>query len=145
MIKASQYFTLEYDGNSLGRLKSMNLKINGKEIQTSNFNTAVSNEYLKGRNDVTIDFTSIYDQGNAALDDVLDALLVYSDGTNISLKPLNSVSGDISYSCTGFPVNAGYDFNDDDKPEISATFRITSLIKSTDGSGFPYVFPYILS
>lgn len=144
-VKVSQYFTLYFDGQSLGKLKSMSLKIDGKEIQTSNFNTTITNEYLKGRNDVMIEFTSIYDQANASVDDAVDDLLSNLDGIDISLQPYTPDTGDITYTCQGFPINANWDFNDDDRPEISSSFRINSLIKGTDGSGLPFTIPFIIS
>jgi hypothetical protein len=126
-------------------MTKMSLKIDGNEIHTSNFNTSVASEYLKGRNDVVVEFTSIYDQANAYVDDVIDDMLVNEDVKDIELAPLSSVTGDISYTCSGFPVSIDWDFNDDDKPEINASFRINSLFKGTDGSGIPLVIPFIIS
>ena len=144
-VKVSQYFILSFDGNNLGRLKSMNLKIEGNVIETSNFNTAVTTAAMKGRNNVTIDVVCIYDQANEYVEDVVDNLLMNIEGNDISLEPLNSASGDISYTCTGFPMSANWDYNDDDRPEISATFIINSLFKGTDGSGIPLIIPFTIS
>lgn len=133
-IKKSQYFTLKYDGQALGKIVSMTLSIDGNEIPISSFDTGVFNEYLKGRNDVTMDVSCLYDQEDTTgVGNMVDDLIANAADASLSIGPsATAATGDITYSGVGFPLNISVDFNDDDRPEISGSFRINgALTKST--------------
>lgn len=132
-IKKSQYFTLTYDGQALGKIINMTLNIDGNEIAISSFDTNIFNEYLVGRKDVTMDVTCLYDQADTTgVGNMVDDLLANAADATMSIGPASAVAGDITYSGSGFPINASIDFNDDDRPEISASLRINgTLTKST--------------
>lgn len=132
-VKKSQYFTLTYDAVDLGKIISMTLNIDGNEIPISSFDTSIFNEYLKGRNDVTMDVTCLYDQADTTgVGNMVDDLLANAADATISIGPKSGAAGDITYSGSGFPLNASFDFNDDDRPEVSGSFRINgTFTKST--------------
>ena len=129
----SQYFTLEYSGTSLGKIKNIGLNIDGKEINVSNFDSGVFEEFLKGRNNVTMDVTCIYDQTDTtAQGAVIDDLLANAVDDTIAFAPASGASGDITYSGSGFPKNAAISGDDDEAVEVTYTFRINgTLTKST--------------
>jgi len=130
----AQYFTLKYGEVALGKIKNIGLNIDGKEINVSNFDSGVFEEYLKGRNNVTMDVTCIYDQTDTTgQGNVMDDLLANAADDTLYFGPSGTpAAGDITYSGSGFPKDAKITGDDDEVVEITYTFRINgTLNKST--------------
>lgn len=130
----SQYFTLKYSSVALGKIKNISMNIDGKEINVSNFDSGVFEEYLKGRNNVTMSVTCIQDQADTTgQGNVVDDLLANAADDTISFGPsATAAAGDITYSGSGFPKSAQISGQDDEAVEITYDFRINgTLTKST--------------
>jgi len=132
-VQKGQYFSLSYDGTALGMITDITLNVDGNEINTSNFDSGVFEEYLKGRNNVTMDVTTRYDQEDTSgIGAVMDDQVANASDKAIVFGPPTPAAGDLTYTGNGFPKSFSISATDDDVAEFTASFRINgTLTKAT--------------
>ena len=131
-IKKGQYFSLSYSGVDLGKLTDISISIDGKQINISNFDSGEFEEYLLGRKNVTIDFTTFYDQADTTgTGNVVDDLLAGTSDTWV-FGPSTPIAGDITYTGSGSPSNITIKASDESGAELSGSIQISgTLTKAT--------------
>jgi len=126
--RLSQTLQVEYKTEKVGRIKSFDLSVNGNPVQANNFDVALINRYVQGRNDVTISFTCEYYFGDTnGIEAIIADKLTNTSGALV-IEPVGTlVVGDHIWTAAGFIRDVNLSGQDDEVPEISFDYQVSEV------------------
>lgn len=125
----AQAVKVTWKTNAIGRLLSHNLSIDGRQIESNNYDIGAISRFTQGRKNVTISFTCEYRYGDATGINALVADSLKTDSTafgSLVIEPTaTKVAGDHVWTANGAVSNVNMEATDDEVQTISFDFQVS--------------------
>ena len=120
-----RYLTFKWGSGAAGGITSIDLSVNGKAIDVSNFDSADFDEYIAGRKNWTMSVSVDYGQADTAQLAMINSLGSGSSNTDtVSIGPSGTpATGDVTFSGSGILTKFDLKASDADK-QVAADYSI---------------------
>ena len=120
-----RYLTFQWAAGPVGGITSIDLSVNGKAVDVSNFDSADFDEYIAGRKNWTMSVSVDYGQADAGQLAMIQSLGSGSNNTGaVSIGPSGTaVTGDLTFGGNGILTKFDLKASDADK-QVAADFSI---------------------